>query len=60
MLFGEVGRVHDEWDLGELHEDMKWDVGAGVRLDVEGVVVRIDAAVGEEDSQVQMFIGHAF
>ena len=37
--FAEIGRVHDEWDLDELHNDMKWTLGAGVRLMVEGVVV---------------------
>jgi hypothetical protein len=60
VVFAEAGRVHDEWDLSELHDDMKWDAGAGIRMNVEGVVVRLDAAVGEEDSQVQMFIGHTF
>ena len=60
VVFAEVGRVHDEWDLSELHDDMKWGVGAGIRLDVEGVVVRLDVAKGEEEGQVQMFIGHTF
>ncbi len=56
----EVGRVHDEWDLGELHEDMKWSVGAGVRIMVEGVIVRIDVATSDEQAEVQMFIGQTF
>ncbi|MEH6579646.1 MAG: BamA/TamA family outer membrane protein [Amphritea sp.] len=60
VVFAEAGRVHDEWDLSELHDDMKWDAGLGVRLDVEGVVVRLDVAQGEEDTEVQMFIGHTF
>ena len=60
VVFAEAGRVHDEWDLSELHEDMKWDAGAGIRLDVEGVVVRLDAAMGDEDVQIQMFLGHTF
>ena len=60
VVFVEAGRVHDEWDFFESHDDMKWDAGVGVRLDVEGVVVRLDVARGEEDTEVQMFIGHTF
>ena len=60
VAFAEVGRVHDEWDLSELHEDMKWDVGMGLRMNIEGVVVRLDVAKGEEETEVQMFIGHSF
>jgi len=58
--FVEAGRVHDEWDLDELHSDMKWTVGGGIRLMVEGVVVRVDLGVSEEQSEVQMFIGQTF
>lgn len=60
VAFAEVGRVHNERDLSELHDDMKWDAGVGFRLNVEGVVVRVDVARGEEDTEVQMFIGHSF
>jgi hypothetical protein len=60
VAFAEIGRVHDEWDLSELHNDMKWDVGIGLRMNVEGVVVRLDVAKGEEETEVQMFIGHTF
>jgi len=28
--FVKAGRVHDEWDLDELHDDMKWTIGGGV------------------------------
>jgi hypothetical protein len=60
VAFAEVGRVHGEWNLSELHDDMKWDAGGGFRLNVEGVIVRLDVARGEEDTEVQMFIGHTF
>lgn len=56
----ELGRVHNEFDLGELHEDMKWSLGGGIRLLVEGLVVRIDYAVSDEQSEIQMFIGQTF
>ena len=59
-VFGELGRVNDEWDLDELHEDMKWSIGAGARIMVEGVIVRVDFATSEEQSEVQMFIGQTF
>ncbi len=59
-LFAEVGRVNDEWDLDDLHDDMKWSVGAGARIMVEGVIVRVDFATSEEQSEVQMFIGQTF
>lgn len=59
-VFAEVGRVNDEWDLGDLHDDMKWSLGAGARIMVEGVIVRVDFATSEEQSEVQMFIGQTF
>ncbi len=58
--FAEIGRVHDEWELDELHKDMKWSLGAGLRLLVYGVVARIDLATSDEQSEIQMFIGHSF
>jgi hypothetical protein len=60
VLFGEAGRVAGKWDLDELHSDMKWDVGAGVRLMAKGLVVRADLAFSEEDYGIQMFIGQPF
>jgi hypothetical protein len=56
----EIGRVHNEFDLDELHGDMNWSVGAGLRLLVEALVVRVDYAVSDEQSEVQMFIGQTF
>lgn len=60
VAFGEIGRVAPEWDLSELHKDMKKDVGLGVRLMAKGMVVRIDAAVSEEDFGIQMMVGQPF
>jgi hypothetical protein len=59
-VFAEAGRVHDEWEMDELHDDMKWSLGAGARIMVEGVIVRVDFATSEEQSEVQMFIGQTF
>jgi len=58
--FVEVGRVAGEYDLGELHSDMKWDAGLGLRAWVKGFVVRADAAFSDEGIGVQMMIGHPF
>ena len=60
VVFAEAGRVADEWDLGELHEDMKFTFGGGLRISVEGLIIRLDLAGSEEGAEVQMFIGHAF
>ena len=58
--FVEVGRVHDEYDLGELHSDMKTTIGAGVRALVYELVIRVDVGVTEEGAEVQMFFNHPF
>lgn len=58
--FLEVGRVAESYDLAELHSDMKWNVGTGLRAWVKGFVVRADAAVSDEGVRVQMMIGQPF
>jgi len=60
VVFGEIGRVAPNWSLDELHEDMKKDVGVGIRLMAKGLVVRLDAAVSEEDYGIQMMVGQPF
>ena len=58
--FAEVGRVSETWSVGELHDDMQWDVGFGVRAFASRIVVRVDFAVSDEDVGVQMMIGQPF
>lgn len=58
--FVEVGRVAPTWSINELHTDMQWDAGFGLRAMAKGLVVRVDTAVSEEDYGVQMMIGHPF
>ena len=60
VLFGEIGRVNDEWDLQEFHEDMKWDVGGGLRFSIDEMVVRVDVAVSNDEVGVQMYYDHPF
>jgi len=58
--FVEIGRVADSWDFSELHEDMQWDAGIGLRASAQGFVVRADTAFSEEQVGVKMMIGHSF
>lgn len=58
--FAEIGRVAPKWNVQELHSDMKWDAGFGLRLWAKGLVVRVDAAVSEEDVGIQMMVNHPF
>ena len=58
--FVEVGRVADDWDLSEFHEDMKFSGGIGVRARARGIVVRVDTAGSEEGVGVQMMVGMPF
>jgi hypothetical protein len=55
--FGELGRVAPDWDFDELHKDMKWSAGAGLRAMVNHLVLRFDFAASEEDMIAQLFIG---
>jgi hypothetical protein len=58
--FVEVGRVAPAWDFSELHRDMKWNVGCGVRAWARGLVARVDVAYSDEGLGVQMMVGQPF
>lgn len=58
--FAELGRVAPEYDLGLLHEDMKWDAGIGLRFMAKKSVIRIDLAVSEESTGVWFMFGQTF
>lgn len=55
--FGEVGRVAPSWSFDELHKDMKWSAGAGLRAMVNHIILRFDFAGSEEEFIAQLFIG---
>ncbi len=59
-VFGELGRVAPGWSADTLHQDMKWDLGAGIRAMVKGLIVRIDMAGAPEGYGVQMMISQPF
>jgi hypothetical protein len=58
--FVEAGRVAPEFDLGELHEDMKFTYGVGFRASAQSLVVRADLGASDEGMQLQMFVSHPF
>jgi hypothetical protein len=58
--FAELGRVAPAWNLSELHSDMKWSLGFGIRAWARGLVARIDTAFSDEDFKIQMMVGQPF
>jgi hypothetical protein len=58
--FVEVGRVAPDWDASDLHEDMKWSAGLGLRAHAKGLVIRIDTAASEEGGSLQMMVSQPF
>ena len=59
-VFAELGRVAPEWEISTLHTDMKWSAGAGMRMFMNNIILRLDYAQGTEGSFIQMYVGHAF
>lgn len=58
--FVEIGRVGPSWDISDLHSDMKWSAGLGIRAWAKGIIVRIDTAVSEESIGIQMMVSQPF
>jgi hypothetical protein len=58
--FVEVGRVAPSWSVDDLHEDMKWDAGLGLRFWAKGLVARIDLAGSDEGAKVAMMVSQPF
>ena len=60
VFFTEIGRVAPSWTLDRLHQNMKVDVGVGIRGQVKGLVVRIDLAGSSETWGVSMIVSQPF
>ncbi|WP_407332010.1 BamA/TamA family outer membrane protein [Enterovibrio sp. 27052020O] len=60
VLFADVGRVANEYDVAELHRDMKWSGGVAMRFQVEGIVVRSEMAWGSEEGLFRVMINQPF
>lgn len=59
-LFVDAGRVADDFDVQELHQDMKTSFGGGIRFRVEGVTVRTEVASGAEETFFRVFVNQPF
>jgi hypothetical protein len=59
-VFIEYGRVAPEWDLKELHESMKHDVGLSMRVMAAQNIARIDLVWSNEDTAAWLMYGHPF
>ena len=60
VLFAEAGRVAPEYNIGELHTDMKYDVGMSLRALAAKVPIRFEFAYGGEGSSMWMMVGQTF
>ena len=60
VLFAEVGRVAEKYQLSTLLTDMKYDVGFSVRALAAKVPVRFEMAFGEEGSAMWFMLEQPF
>lgn len=60
VAFAEMGRVANAYDLVQLHQDMKWTLGGGVRFQIEGVVVRTEMASSSEGASMRIMVNQPF
>ena len=58
--FIEVGQVAPDWNLSDLHSDMKVSGGVGFRFFIGKALLRLDVAGGEDGVMVQATIGQPF
>ncbi len=58
--FVEAAQVAGTWDMGALHEDMHISAGAGARIYVAEVLIRMDAAFSEEGAHLWVMVGQTF
>lgn len=59
-FFYEMGRVSPNWTLSDMHSNMRWDIGVGVRAMLQKAVVRVDYAYSEEGSNMLIMFGQSF
>ena len=48
------------WNVKDLHTDLKWDAGLGLRLWAKGLVARINVAGSDEGFGVAMMVNQPF
>ncbi|WP_272701223.1 BamA/TamA family outer membrane protein [Desulfovibrio sp. Fe33] len=59
-LFGELGRVADEWDLITLNRDMKYDAGVRFSALINDYLGRADFAFSPETWHIRVMVGLPF
>jgi hypothetical protein len=59
-IFTEYGRVAPDWDLKELHESMKHDIGFSMRIMAAQNIARFDLVWSEDDTATWLMYGHPF
>ncbi len=59
-VFAEIGKVESRFDLGDLHEDMEWSAGFGIRVFIEGIVARADLGFSDEDEVFRFTVNQPF
>lgn len=60
VFFTEVGQVAPHYNVSDLHDELRFDVGFGLRGMLHKSVCRLDIAVGEEGSRVVAMYGQPF
>jgi hypothetical protein len=60
VLFAETGQVSPNWNLSDLHSDLHYDGGIGLRGMIYKSVCRLDFAFGEEGMRMVAMYGHPF
>ena len=60
VLFAEAGQVSPHWNVSDLHSDLHYDGGIGLRGMIHKAVCRLDFAFGEEGMRVVAMYGHPF
>ena len=58
--FVEVARVAPEWDIQELHDSMKYDVGLSMRVMATQDIGRFDIVWSKDDTAAWLMYGHPF
>lgn len=59
-VFVEFGRVAPAWDVDELHDDMKSDLGLSLRVMANQDIGRLDLVWSEDDAAAWLMYGHPF
>ncbi|WP_428774974.1 BamA/TamA family outer membrane protein [Vibrio sp.] len=60
VAFAEIGRVSNQADWAQLHKDMRWTLGGGIRFQVEGITVRTEMATSADEQSLVVMINQPF